>query len=251
MNTISVITPLYAPAADYLAEAYRSLASQEMPPGWDWEWVLQEDGATGIAKRLLPEDPRIRPGQGRRGGVAITRNLGLARAHGTLVKNLDQDDVLTPGVLARDIDVLSGDPSIQWVTSRVLDLMPDGSTVGFDSDPPAGAIPAGSVVVRWREHDYRLPVHPTTICIRRRLAVALGGWMAVPGSDDTGLLVAASTVSTGWFQSEVGLLYRKWPGQETAKSAHTEPTEWQLRMSLISERADALAELVATHHVTE
>lgn len=65
--------------------------------------------------------------------------------------------------------------------------------------------------------------------------------MAVPGSDDTGLLVAASTLSPGWFFSEVGLLYRKWPGQVSANDAHTEPVEWTSRMELIDQRAEALA----------
>jgi hypothetical protein len=70
--------------------------------------------------------------------------------------------------------------------------------------------------------------------------------MAVPGSDDTGLLVAASVISVGYFHHEVGSLYRKWPGQVTAGPAHTEPVEWQLRMRLIEERADELAKLWST-----
>jgi hypothetical protein len=74
----------------------------------------------------------------------------------------------------------------------------------------------------------------------RELLTALGGWMAVPGSDDTGLLVAASVVSTGYFVGEVGLHYRKWPGQVTAGAAHMEPVEWKLRMSLIDERAQSI-----------
>jgi hypothetical protein len=88
----------------------------------------------------------------------------------------------------------------------VLDLLPDGTTVGFDSDPPAGRLERGTIVGHWRTHNYRLPVHPTTVCIRRSLVMALGGWMAVPGSEDTGMLVAAGAVSVGHFLSEVGLL---------------------------------------------
>ena len=48
-------------------------------------------------------------------------------------------------------------------------------------------------------------VHPTSLCIRCPLAVALGGWMAVPSSEDTGLLIAASVLTTGWFTES----YRK------------------------------------------
>jgi hypothetical protein len=102
------------------------------------------------------------------------------------------------------------------------------------------------VLEHWRAHDFRLPVHPTTVCIRRPLAVALGGWMGVPGSDDTGLLIAASVVSTGHFTGEVGLYYRKWPGQDTAQPGHWAEAERIARMHLISERADTLGALWGT-----
>lgn len=245
MPTISVITPIYDPVPSQLTEAYDSLRDQELPVGWELEWLLQEDGKTGAARDILPEEAWIKHESGRHGGVAICRNLALSRAHGEFIKNLDQDDILTPGVLSRDIDVLTSNPDVGWTTSRVLDLLPDGSKVGFEGDPPAGRLAPGVVREQWRTHDYRLPVHPTTICIRRSLAVALGGWMAVPGSDDTGLLVAASTLSPGWFTSEVGLLYRKWPGQVSASDAHTEPVEWTSRMQLIDQRAEALEALSA------
>jgi len=243
MKTISILTTVYKPVPDQLNQAYESIRTQNLPHGWTWEWVLQEDGTTGVGQEMLPEDPQVRHGHNRHLGVALTRNLGLARAEGQLIKNLDQDDILTPDVLTRDISVLETRPHVQWTTSRVLDLLPDGTTVGFDNDPPAGELQPNSVLEHWKSHSYRLPVHPTTLCIRRNLAVALGGWMAIPGSDDTGLLVAASVVSVGYFHSEVGLLYRKWPGQLTADSAHTEPIEWGLRMRLIEERANTLSQL--------
>ena len=85
---------------------------------------------------MLPDDPRISAGSGRRSGEAVTRTLCLSRATGELIKVLDADDQLMPGALARDIDVLSKHADIGWTTYRVLDLLPDGSTAGFDADPP-------------------------------------------------------------------------------------------------------------------
>ena len=243
MSLLSVVTPVYNPDPSHLRAAYESLRHQVLPPGWEWEWVIQEDGSSGIVSEILPADEQVRIGTGRRGGVALTRNMALARSRGTLVKNLDGDDVLADGALYRDVATLGADSSVQWVTSRVLDLLPDGSTVGFDNDPPAGLLTPGYVLDHWRHHNYRLPVHPTTICIRRPLVVALGGWMGVPGSDDTGMLVAASVLSNGYFNSEVGLYYRKWRGQETASAAHAESQEWDLRMALIDERAEFLSTL--------
>lgn len=243
-HVVSVITPTYDPKPEYLTAAYKSLDSQELPKGWRWEWIVQEDGPTRHAEEILPgDDKRIVFGRGRHGGVAIARNLALAKAQGELVKNLDHDDILMPGVIARDIENISRGPEIRWTTSKVLDLMPDGSKVEFDSDPQHGVLNPGLVFDHWKEHNYRLPVHPTTICIERAYVVALGGWMASPGSDDTGMLIAASLLSSGYFDSEVGLLYRKWPGQETAKAAHFEPTEWKIRMRLIEERGEYIRQL--------
>jgi hypothetical protein len=82
--------------------------------------------------------------------------------------------------------------------------------------------------------------------MRRELIMALGGWMALPASGDTGLLLAANAISPGYFISEVGLLYRKWPGQMTSQADHTDEVEWPARMSIIEARANALAKLWAT-----
>jgi hypothetical protein len=77
--------------------------------------------------------------------------------------------------------------------------------------------------------------------VRRELLLALGGWMALPASEDTGLLLALNSVSRGWFSEEVGLLYRKWEGQETGQASHVEPGEREARMAVVEARARALA----------
>jgi glycosyltransferase involved in cell wall biosynthesis len=233
----------YRPLPEHLTAAYQSLTAQELPDGWEWQWVVQEDGQTGEVARMLPDDPRISPGSGRRSGEAATRTMCLSRASGELVKVLDADDQLTPGTLAREISALTSRPDIAWTTCRVLDLLPDGSTVGFESDPPEGPIEPGAVLQHWRSHDYRAQVHPVTLCMRRQLVYALGGWMALPASGDTGLLLAANAISTGYFIGKVGLLYRKWPGQMTSQSSHTDEVEWPARMAIIEARAASLAAL--------
>ncbi|OLT75166.1 Uncharacterised protein [Mycolicibacterium phlei] len=101
--------------------AYKSVRTQVVPAGWGLERVVQEGGDAGIAEKILPAEDWIRFGTGSHNGVAITRNLGLGRSRGALIKDLDQDDVLTAGVLERDIRMLTADRDIGWTTSRVLD----------------------------------------------------------------------------------------------------------------------------------
>lgn len=241
---VSVLTAVHGPGAHHLPDAYKSLLSQKLPDGWDWEWVIQQDGETDDVRAHVPDDdPRVSFGQGRAGRAAMARTIGLARAQGDYVKVLDADDMLAPGALARDLAALLSNPGVSWATSRVLDYMPDGTTVGFDQDPPEGFIDRGAVLDHWKAHDYRAQVHPATLFMRRDILLALGGWMALPASEDTGLLLALNAVSRGWFTAETGLLYRKWPGQVTNQAAHADRGERDARMAVIEARASVLAGL--------
>lgn len=237
---VTVVTAVHGPSAAFLPEAYRSLRSQELPAGWEWRWVIQEDGTSDEVRPYVPDDVRVTFRQGRPGGPGVARTIALAHAEGAYVKILDADDQLTPGTLARDVAVLEADGSVGWTTSRVLDLLPDGSTAGFPGDPGHGPIERGAVLDHWKAHDFRAPVHPATLCVRRDLLLGLGGWMALPASEDTGLLLALGSVSRGWFSAEVGLLYRKWEGQMTGQPIHVDPAERAARMAVVEARARAL-----------
>ncbi len=59
---LSVVTAVKADRSDHLLALYESLKTQVLPPGWDWRWVLQEDGETGQPLAMLPDDPRISAG---------------------------------------------------------------------------------------------------------------------------------------------------------------------------------------------
>ncbi|MGQ4385055.1 glycosyltransferase family 2 protein [Streptomyces sp. SAS_270] len=239
-KVISIVTPVHGEGAQFLSDAYASLLSQDLPDGWSWEWCVQEDGSDVQAARHLPsDDQRIRISASRRGGPHVARTMAFARSTGLYVKNLDADDQLTPGVLARDIAVMEEHPSVGWTTSRVVDLLEDGSTVSFDGDPDPGSLPQGSAYGFWAEHR-RPHVHPATLCVRRPLLALLGGWMALPASGDTGLLLGLDALSDGWFIGDVGLIYRKHAGQITTHPHHKAGAEWEARMSLIQEHASAL-----------
>ncbi|MBF6171532.1 glycosyltransferase family 2 protein [Nocardia blacklockiae] len=213
---ISVITPVYRPREDFLADAYESLCDQSLPSGWEWEWLIQVDGEDELPlPRRAMEDARVKPSSGPHGGPGMARNLALERSAGTLIQNLDADDILCPNALARNIEIFTKNPEVGWTTSRALDLMPDGRLVRVDADRIEGRITRGVLAEEWWLRGYTLTVHPATICIRRELVIAVGGWMALPVGEDIGMLLAVSTFAPGWFIGEVGLHYRKHPGQTT------------------------------------
>ncbi|WP_245698435.1 glycosyltransferase family 2 protein [Streptomyces lydicamycinicus] len=240
---IIIVTAVHPPSAHFLPDAYRSLCQQELPEGWEWHWVIQEDGTSDAVAPHVPDDARVTFRQGRAGGPGVARTIALAHAEGEYLKVLDADDQLAPGALARDLAALEGDPSLGWATSRVLDLLPDGSTAGFPGDPEPGPIERGAVLEYWKANGFRAQVHPATLFMRRDLVLALGGWMALPASEDTGLLLALNATSRGWFSSEVGLHYRKWPGQATSQPSHTETAEREARMAVVEARARELGRL--------
>jgi len=64
--------------------------------------------------------------------------------------------------------------------------------------------------------------------------------MALPASEDTGLLLALDATQDGYFSAECGLLYRKWHGQATQQDAHHDDTEHDARLRIIDARAEAM-----------
>lgn len=215
MPTLSIITAVLDGYHQHLPETYESLRGQVMPDGWDWQWIVQEDGQTGRPLTLLPADSRISPDTGPRGRAATARTLALSRAEGILVRALDADDLLTEGALIRDISTLTEHPDIAWCLSPTLDLLPDGVLAPGRSPAPAGSVPAHHFM-NASEHEDLLAIAGTALCAYTELVRAVGGWPAIPANDDVGLLLAVDAVSDGWMIDQPSLLYRRWHGNTTA-----------------------------------
>lgn len=249
MNTLTVITAVDPHRSEHLPATWASLAGQVLPDSWEWEWLVQCDGVDQAdqdrVRSLLPDDPRVSYGASRKGGPGIARTMALARANGSLIKTLDADDRLTEGALGRDVHALTGqERGIGWAASRVVDDRGGTRAPHYPYDPPQGRVRSGSVYHAYTKENFRILVHPATLCVRYSLLIALGGWMALPASEDTGLLMALDAISDGWFTADVGLIYRRWSPQMSASDAHNDPGELDARRRLIIDRADALGYLV-------
>lgn len=236
MPTISIITAVLDGAHQHIQETYESLRAQELPAGWAWQWIVQEDGESGRPLACLADDARISPGTGPRGRAATARTLALNRAEGTFVRALDADDILTEGALARDIATLTEHTELAWCVSPTLDLTPDGRQIS--PQPPAEPGPlAADYFLQLSDQVDILRLPATTLCTYTELVCALGGWPALPANDDVALLLAVEAVSRGWMLSEPSLLYRHWHGSTTDV---VDPAAPQWRDALLS-RAKALA----------
>jgi glycosyltransferase involved in cell wall biosynthesis len=219
MPLVSVLTPTQAHNADHIGALWSSLKDQVLPSGWEWEWLVQEDGARPAVRDLLPNDPRIRyDALGVQLGGATTRNLALARAAGDLIAGMDHDDWYEAGGLAALVQPLADDAAIAWSCGRIRWQNPDGVTWVKPDVFPAGRIEPGLIAETFvRTNDFPFPAAIATY--RRPHLVAHGGWPAVARSTDAVLLAGFSTRWPGFWVDRIVATYRRWPSQHTAQPA--------------------------------
>jgi glycosyltransferase involved in cell wall biosynthesis len=213
MPTLSIVTAVHADGYRFLSDTIDGVARQELPDGWELEWLVQEDGDEPRLEEVFAALPMVRyDANGRQFGPGVTRNVALSRATGELVRNLDHDDVLLPGALAGLVPRFD-DPSIVWAVTQADDLLPDGTRRGYESALPFGVLEPG-VVNDWAiEHAGVWPIHAAGLMVRTQTLRAVGGWSASPSDDDLGMFAAVSEVGAGYNDPAVGWLYRHHPEQ--------------------------------------
>jgi glycosyltransferase involved in cell wall biosynthesis len=229
---ISVITAAYAPSAAYLPETVASVQEQDLPHGWDIEWVIQEDGTAPCLAHHFARVPFARyESSGVQLGIAATRNLGLSRATGDLIQVLDSDDVLLPGALKAIIPKFEDYP-IHWAVGQADDLMPDGARVEWKSAIEYGLIRAGNVN-RWAEENGgNWPVHCAGLMLRAISLRAIGGWAGLPGDEDIAMFAALSEITDGFNVDATTWLYRQHPQQITRSKVTRHLSEDCRRLAL-------------------
>ncbi|MBO3741252.1 glycosyltransferase [Actinoplanes flavus] len=241
MPLISVLTPVHAQRAEFLAEAGESLAGQDLPAGWEVEWLVQEDGATSAPAEVTRRFPFSRfQANGESLGVNITRNMALSRASGSLVHVLDSDDLLLPDALRTAIEAFGAHPRVHWVTGQAHDLLPDSSRQSFPAPLAPGVIEPG--VLTQLIIDSGRPAAPCAGLTARIATVrAFGGWVATARGGDLALLVALAETTPGFLPPEVTWLYRRHAGQITGQDGWSRLQAEST--ALIRQRIAALREL--------
>lgn len=241
MPLVSILSPVYAPRADYLPETIASVRALVLPNGWELEWIVQEDGdAPALAGLFEGVEFARYEANGQRMPLSHTRNLALSRARGDLAQVLDHDDILLPHALSTLIPRFA-QARVQWAVGQADDLLPNGERKSFPPAVPFGILPAGSVNDWAIDNGGNWPIHCAGLMARTATLRAIGGWVGVPIDDDIAMFAALCEVGDGYHEPTVTWLYRQHP-QQTHRSA-----EWIARSA--EGRRIALERVAALRHV--
>jgi glycogen synthase len=157
---VSIVVP-YFKLERFVADTLASVAAQTHPA---IETLLVVDGS------LREEDGPVIEAAEAAGAQVITqvnsglgpaRNFGIAHSRGTYVLPLDADDVIAPELVERCVDVLEREPALDYVTTWVEYMGPDGTPL---TDENGGWMPYGN----WTRLNERNNVAGTCTALFRR-----------------------------------------------------------------------------------
>ena len=157
---VSIVVP-YFKLERFVGDTLGSVAAQTHPA---IETLLVVDGS------LREEDGAVIEAAEAAGAQVITqvnsglgpaRNFGIAHSRGTYVLPLDADDVIAPELVERCVDVLEREPALDYVTTWVEYMRPDGTPL---TDEDGGWMPYGN----WTRLNERNNVAGTCTALFRR-----------------------------------------------------------------------------------
>lgn len=167
---VSVVMSVYN-GQRYLADSLDSVLSQE---GVELELVVVDDGSTDGSAALLADyarrDARVRVFRQENGGLTRALARACGEAHGRLLARQDDDDVSSPGRLAKLAAVLEGSPEVAVASSWVEWVGPRDEFLGRAEFPKDPAIATEDVL-----RSGRSPVHGSTM-FRKADLDAVGGY---------------------------------------------------------------------------
>jgi glycosyltransferase involved in cell wall biosynthesis len=118
---VSVFTVSHHPR--FLDESFDSIVSQTYE---DWEWVVLLN--SGARWRPAREDARLRIlVDDSISGVGAAKQRACAEAHGSLLVELDHDDILASDALAEIARAFDENPGVSLVYSHTAQILEDGS----------------------------------------------------------------------------------------------------------------------------
>lgn len=232
---VSVVIPAYNCAGTVQA-AVTSVLGQDLA---DLELIVVNDGSTDRTGEVLAEfGDRIRVLTQPNGGLAAARNAGQRAATGEYLAWMDADDLMAPGRLRAQADVLRTHPAIGVVSSDFSAFRGTGEAVAssyigayYDALGRVGGLAAvyperiGSTEVAGRSAEVRAGriyehllwgnfVHPPTVMVRRTVLLEAGyADTGIRYSSDYELLIRLARLARFGYVDAPLLEYRLSPGQ--------------------------------------
>lgn len=127
--SLSIVIPCYN-ASDTIARAVDSVRAQSLT---DWELIIVDDGSTDgtadIVATLAANDSRIQLERRPHLGVSSAANHGMSIASAPLIARMDSDDTSRPDRMAKQLDFLTKNPTID-IVSCLVNFAGDPKTAG-------------------------------------------------------------------------------------------------------------------------
>ncbi|MFI4911316.1 MAG: glycosyltransferase family 2 protein [Sedimentisphaeraceae bacterium JB056] len=115
--TISAVIPAYN-NGKYISRAIESVLSQTYPV---CEVIVVDDGSTDETKAVVAEfGDQVRYIYKENGGASSARNAGIMAAKGEWIAFLDSDDQWLENRVNDQVELLSRNPSLNWVCSNYI-----------------------------------------------------------------------------------------------------------------------------------
>ena len=140
---VSVVIPTYR-GGELLLRTVDSVLAQTLT---DWELLVVLDGCDLPAG--FPDDPRIRVVRQVNRGESVARNVGIVAARADVVAFVDDDDLMLPRRLERQLALLDEHPEVALVHTKfeVIDIHGDVVQPGRSGDVQYADLLRGDVRV--------------------------------------------------------------------------------------------------------
>jgi cellulose synthase/poly-beta-1,6-N-acetylglucosamine synthase-like glycosyltransferase len=210
--TVSIITALTDRSRHRLSEIHGVLAAAQT----DWEWLIQLDGSGEIElPDVVMSDDRVRvDSNGRRFGIAVTRNRALARSAAEMLLNADSDDVPTVAALDALAPVFE-DPHVGLAFGDWIELWMDREPWRPSARFSPGRQEPGKISEIWGAERW-VPLHLAGAMWRTDAVLAAGGWSATVGGSDVGLMLGVDASWASFYVPVTTFTYYHHARQATA-----------------------------------
>ena len=208
--TVTVVIPTIG--RPYLAEAVDSVLAQTIR---GFEIIVVADGCPSDLVDLEERDDRIHVVRQEKMGVSVARNLGVMHSRADLVAFLDDDDVMLPERLERQVDAMGSHPEAALCYSGTETI--DGS---------------GNLLRTAREESFdylRLLERPggilmSSVLVRRRIINIVGGFdPLLPVGADLDFLLKVIRLYTAIFLPDVLVKYRRHDTNASGNPSDADP----------------------------